>query len=481
MSESTYTQPGPAARFPLMPRGSLGLKLLLVCLLVLLMGVPLIFVSEMVRERENRASEVTSELSQLAGGSQLVGGPMLLVPYTKPERYTDNDGVARERMVEGNYVVFAQDGSADATLQSETDSRRGIYRAARYSAATHFTARFEPAAAMEGVDPRYMFDWSGAKIVMFVRDARAIRSAAELQISNGETAMLEPLSDIAVRRLEHGDAYGRFTPASNFQAFGALVPFEGAPEPFSVETDLTVGGAQWFGLAAFAQNTEASIRGDRSDAGSQGYFQSKSGMDLSQDGFAVSWEVPYIARGLDKGGDLANLDLGQLASRDMAVTFVSADDVYQGVKRAVEYAILFIGIVFLAVLIFEALSGKRAHPAQYILVGLAQSIFYLLLLSITELIGFNAAFAIAAFATVALLAYYAGASSGSLRVGLGAFVGLSVLYGVMYVLMTIEDFAFFSGSVIAFVVIAAAMIATSRINWYGASKRVAAAGEAASG
>jgi inner membrane protein len=133
----------------------------------------------------------------------------------------------------------------------------------------------------------------------------------------------------------------------------------------------------------------------------------------------------------------------------------------------VRYGIMFIGIVFLSALIFEAVSGRKAHPAQYILVGLAQCVFYLLLLSMTEIIGFTVAFAIAAAATVSLLGYYAGASFQSGAIGARALVGLGVLYGAMYVLMTLEDFAMFAGSVVAFVVIAATMIATRRIDWYG--------------
>jgi inner membrane protein len=151
----------------------------------------------------------------------------------------------------------------------------------------------------------------------------------------------------------------------------------------------------------------------------------------------------------------------------MAVSFVSSDNIYQGVARAVRYGIMFIGIVFLATLIFEAVSGRKAHPAQYILVGLAQCVFYLLLLSMTEIIGFGVSLFIAAAATVALLSYYAGASFQSGAVGARALIGLAALYGAMYVLMTLEDFALFAGSVVAFVVIAATMIATRRIDWYG--------------
>ena len=170
---------------------------------------------------------------------------------------------------------------------------------------------------------------------------------------------------------------------------------------------------------------------------------------------------------MEKAADLNSFNLGLAAQRDMAVSFVASDDIYQGVARAVRYAIMFIGIVFLATLIFEAVSGKKAHPAQYILVGLAQCVFYLLLLSMTELIGFSWAFVIAAGATVGLLAYYAGAAFNSRAIGMRALISLAALYAAMYVLMTLEDFALLAGSVVAFAVLTAAMLATRRINWYG--------------
>ncbi len=120
--------------------------------------------------------------------------------------------------------------------------------------------------------------------------------------------------------------------------------------------------------------------------------------------------MPFVARGIEKAADLTTFNLGAAASRDMAVSLVASDDIYTGVARAVRYGVMFIGIVFLATLVFEAVSGKKAHPAQYVLVGLAQCVFYLLLLSLTELMGFSAAFITAAAATVGLLSYYASAT-----------------------------------------------------------------------
>jgi inner membrane protein len=456
----------------LIPRGSLGLKLLLVCLLVLIMGIPLLVVGGLVAERENRAREVTAQIGGAAGGSQVVGGPLLLVPYSRTVEVTDDQGRTQRRAERGSYVIFPETGTANTQLAVQ-DRHSGIYRAAIYTATTDFDARFTPATAMQGVDNSYVLDWSQARVVMFVSDSRAIRDAAELRFADGSTATLEPISDLSLAA--PAPDYSRpgifSSPTApvptGLQAFAAPARFTGAPHDFSVETRLVLTGAERFSVAAFAQDTTTTIRGDRRDARAEGYFQSGEAPQRTDDGFAVSWRVPFVARGIEKAADLNSFNLGLAAQRDMAVSFVSSDNIYQGVMRAVRYGIMFIGIVFLATLIFEAVSGRKAHPAQYILVGLAQCVFYLLLLSMTEIIGFTPAFFIGAAATVGLLAFYAGSSFSSAAVGIRALVGLALLYGAMYVLMTLEDFALFAGSIVAFAVIAATMIATRRIDWYG--------------
>lgn len=455
----------------LIPRGSLGLKLLLVCFLVLVMGVPLLVVGALVGERQSRAAQVTAEIGDATGGPQVIGGPMLLVPYQRAVSATDEQGRVQSRIERGTFVVFAETGSANAAL-TVTDRRIGIYRAATYRVVSEFTASFRPIEAVRGVAEDYRFDWSQARIAMFVADSRAIRNAAELRFADGTTATLEPVSDLSLAAPSPSYArpglYSAPTPPlpTSLQAFAAPARLSG-PADFAVETRLELTGAQRFSIAAFAQDTTAAIRGNRRDTRGEGYFQSNETLEATDEGFAVSWRVPFVARGIEKAADLASFNLGVVAGRDMAVSFVSSDDIYQGVARAVRYGIMFIGIVFLATLIFEAVSGRKAHPAQYILVGLAQCVFYLLLLSITEIIGFTPAFVIAAAATVLLLAYYAGASFGASAVGVRALIGLTLLYGAMYVLMTLEDFALFAGSVVAFAVIAATMIATRRIDWYG--------------
>ena len=151
----------------------------------------------------------------------------------------------------------------------------------------------------------------------------------------------------------------------------------------------------------------------------------------------------------------------------MTVQFVSLDNPYQTVNRALKYSVLFIGLVFLAYFLFEVIVGVRVHPAQYILIGLAQSIFYLLLLAFAERIGSTAAFLMSAGATIAATAGYAGAVFGAREYILRAGVVFTLVYALLYSLMRMQDFALMIGALASFIAIAMTMYLTRNLNWYG--------------
>lgn len=145
---------------------------------------------------------------------------------------------------------------------------------------------------------------------------------------------------------------------------------------------------------------------------------------------------------------------------------IRAVDTYRSVNRSLKYVLLFLGLVFLTYFIFEATSGRRVHPAQYILVGTAQIIFFLLLLSLAEKIGFDLAFLVAGSATVALLSTNAGWVFSSRTQGLRALAIFSLLYTLIYLLLRVEEDALLIGALTSFLAVAAAMYFTRNIDWY---------------
>jgi inner membrane protein len=157
-----------------------------------------------------------------------------------------------------------------------------------------------------------------------------------------------------------------------------------------------------------------------------------------------------------------------LDDTELGVSFVEVADPYQSVSRALKYVPLFLGLVFLSYFVFEATTGNRIHPAQYILVGVAQLIFYLLLLSLAERIGFDFGFLIAAVATVGLLAANAGWIFASRTQGARALAIFSLVYGLIYMLLRLEDNALLVGAIASFIAVAAVMYFTRKIDWYSA-------------
>jgi inner membrane protein len=139
------------------------------------------------------------------------------------------------------------------------------------------------------------------------------------------------------------------------------------------------------------------------------------------------------------------------------------------VQRSLKYALMFVGLVFLAYFLFETMQKRRVHPAQYVLIGLAQIIFYLLLLSLAERVGFDLGFAIAATATVTLISAYAGWVFNQAKQGYIALAAFTALYALIYILMRLEDWALLVGAVASFAAIAAVMYFTRNIDWYGTS------------
>ena len=150
----------------------------------------------------------------------------------------------------------------------------------------------------------------------------------------------------------------------------------------------------------------------------------------------------------------------------LRVSFIEVADPYQSVTRSLKYVLLFLGLIFVSYFVFEVTTGKRVHPAQYVLVGIAQIIFYLLLLSLAERIGFDLSFMLAGGATVALLSANAGWVFSSRLQGIRAAAIFTLLYALIYLLLRLEDNALLVGALASFLAVAAAMYFTRGIDWY---------------
>ncbi len=434
----------------------MGLKLIVVCGLALLMTIPALFVYSLVNERTERAKEVTDEISGLVGGRQTFLGPTLAIPYAVPTQTVAGTTVVTAASDHGVYFVFP--AQAEATVKTHTEERhRSLFKVPVFQAEIKFEATFDltgvPAAAPAGA----VLDWSRAEIVVGVSDARGALADATMSI-NAKTNTLVPAEN--VEDISGGDQ----DPHVNLKFFGVKAAEIAQPNAeFQVASSLRFSGAQRIAVLAYGKTTHLKMEGDWPNPSFDGGFLPVD-RSVSKQGFSGDWSVPFMARGVRAEGrsnSFAGLD-----ATNLGVSFVEVADPYQSVNRSLKYALLFLGLLFLSYFVFEVTTGKRVHPAQYILVGVAQIIFYLLLLSLAERIGFDWGFLIAGAATVILLSVNAAWIFVSRGQGFRALVCFSVLYALIYLLLRLEDNALLVGAVASFLAIAAVMYFTRKIDWY---------------
>lgn len=444
----------------LLPRRSTGLKLILVCALALAMAIPALFVYGVVNERTMGAERALAEVSTKAGGRQNVLGPFLAVPFSRAP-----DPQKPEHIVYGLAVAFATSGTIEADVTVE-ERVRGIYRVPVFAADIVMAGKIDPQTLRDAVPADATALWNDARLYLGVTDPRGLR---------GEMIVRDATSRLEVEPVSHtyrqsGDYQP--VPWTGLDTLAAAriedLATRGAPLDLSVQ--FTLGGAERLAFAPFARDTVVEMTSNWDSPSFTGAVLpvSHNAGEADVDGFSARWDVPYLARGIAGAGTL--IDLTQLTSwdqKDMAVRFIQPANPYQSVERSLKYGAMFIGFVFLAWFLFEVSEQARAHPAQYILLGLAQTIFYLLLLAFAERMGFDLAFAIAATMTVGLIALYSANVFRSAMAGIKALGVLTGIYSLIYVLMRAEDHALLAGALASFIAIALTMFMTRNVDWYG--------------
>ncbi len=346
-----------------------------------------------------------------------------------------------------------------AVVKTATEERRrSLFKVPVFRADLQLDATFDLTGVPAAAPPHAELDWSRAEIVVGVSDARGALADATLT-AGGKTMTLVP-AQIAQDISIGGDQNQRI----KVTLFGAKADEVAKPNAqFNVTSALRFSGARRIAVLAYGKTTHLTMQGDWPSPGFDGGFLPLN-RTVTSNGFTAEWSVPFIARGVRAEGESDSIS--GLDATALGVSFVEVADPYQSVNRSLKYVVLFLGLLFLSYFVFEVTTGKRVHPAQYVLVGIAQIIFYLLLLSLAERIGFDLGFLIAGGATVALLSANAGWVFASRLQGIRALAIFTLLYALIYMLLRLEDNALLVGAIASFVAVAAAMYLTRSIDWY---------------
>ncbi len=423
-----------------------GFKVLLIVILTVAMAVPLFFIQLALSDREQTAAGAATDIGAGWGGPQVVAGPVLLVPYT----------VNREQLVNGAPMAVDQNLTAmllpenlNVEVRAASGARwRGIFEVPVYKAGIHVRASFDKAAMAKMMPSDAKVRWDEARIAIRVSDAHGLADNVVLNL-NGHAVPFESGVDVDDSRL------------SGIQAAAGL----NGPADLNLDTGFTLRGSREFSVSPLGRRTTATLESDWHSPSFFGAFL-PTDRDVSQSGFKASWTVPYLARGFGQSFENASSQMQLLPQPAFGARFYQPVDYYQLVARSLKYAILFVALAFLVFFVVETVSPQRLHAVQYALVGSAQVLFYLLLLSLSEHIGFALSYLVASAATVVLTALYASSVLASRMRAAALFAVLSALYGLLYVILSAEDYALLIGSGLLFSALAATMFVTRKINWY---------------
>ena len=429
-----------------MLKNLLSHKITLLLGLFLLLQLPLNSIMGLNAERQAYRSEAISQITASSSGPQRLTGPVLVIPYEETSReYVEAEKKYKIYVTSKQHLLLPEDLKVEGKLQVEP-RKLGIYQSqlfnSQFSLNGHFVINGLEALQKENITLGQPY------LAVMIADARGILQVPALQW--GE----QSLSFQPGARFGNGDQ-GMHTPLppASLQS-GASIPFHFA---------LTLQGTDHFALVPVGANSQLTLTSNWPHPSFIGNYLPRQ-HQINDKGFTANWQSSWFANNLQERFSSEAVSVDTLPA--FTVSLIEPVDHYQQNERASKYGILFIGLTFLSFFLFELLKKLRLHPIQYLLVSMAQIIFYLVLLALSEQIGFSLAYLAASLACVGLLAYYASHLLGSLKRGLGFAFLLSLLYAILYGLMQAEEIALLLGSGLLFVVLAIVMVVTRKVDWY---------------
>lgn len=428
-------------------------------LLMLVLLIPLNMIEDLVTERENRKLEVDSEITSQWGGPQTILGPILVVPYRYVSEASDASGSSRMGTSQLYFLPKHLDIATDIKAERRAKS---IYEVLVYGGTAKLTGDFTGLTKSRTDVAPEMIDWSGAKLLIGIADASAIRG---MTIAVGDQA---PIGEDALQR----DA----SLSSSLALAAALTAADVAkPLKFSISIDFRGSSALRFAPIADVTNVKLAADWPHPD------FQGRTLPDqrtITDTGFDASWSLGALTRGFPSTWRIGEANPETLWNTTVGVAFVEPGDVHQQTDRILKYGVLVIALTFATIFISGLFAkkppeGKKVHPIQYLMVGAALCLFYLLLLSLSEHIAFLQAYVIASVADIVMIAWYAWRTM-SRMLGYATAAILGAVQAYVYDLLQMDDYALLAGTIALFVALLAAMIVTRNIDWYRIGKEKAA-------
>jgi inner membrane protein len=445
-------------------RSSLTLKLVIIGILtggLLILTIPLFVV---INDREERRDDVVEEISSKWGRDQTIFGPVLTVPYhhTIVNRSSNGRSSTTKKT---QFLHFLPDTlEINATVVPEM-KYRGIFETVVYKSVLKIRGSFGD------------LDWDLAR----VEETEILKERASLCIGIPDVRGIREATSITFLGQKLEAKPGLPTQEVLSSGISSLINLKDDNGSMVFDIELHLDGSSSLAFSPLGKTTSIEMNSPWSAPSFDGAFLPLE-KNIGTDGFSAFWKVLHLNRSIPhawtgaapSSGGGANWKNGQLFAGpanilgDFAfgVKFYMPNDVYQKTTRMAKYAILFLVFGFTSFFFTEILQKAQVHPIQYLLIGFAILVFYLLLLSLSEHFGFDRAYLVSTAAVVFLIGSYASAILSSQKLAISVSAVLSILYGYLYVILQLESYALLMGSLGLFGALALAMFFTRKIDWY---------------
>jgi inner membrane protein len=423
-------------------KSKLLIKGLMIGVLVLLLLVPAFFVQDLIKEREQRQKEAVTEVSSKWAGRQNITGPVLVIPFD--EKITASNGtVSHSRQL----AYFLPDKLDMKSTVAPVKKYRGIYEVMLYTADVAISGKFSPLPLTKIKVNSADVLWNEAYICMGITDSRGLKEEINMKWNDSLLSLAPQLINNAVFKEAFVSPVSLAeTDIINGISFSGSIQVSGSEQlmytPVGKETTVTMQSA-W---------------PDPSFTGSQLPVTS----DIADSGFSAQWKSLSLTRSFPQQW---RNDSYILSAASFGTDLFIPVNGYQKTMRSVKYAILCILLTFTAFFLIETTNKKSVHPVQYALIGFALILFYTLLLSFSEYVGFNTAYGIAALATVGLITWFVKGLLGSSKLSMLLSFVLVLLYSYVFTILQLQDYALLLGSVGLFLTLAVVMYFSRKIQW----------------
>lgn len=432
---------------------SITIRMLMVGILILVLLIPLSYIKSLIKERSYRQEEVVSEINQKWGNEILLYGPVLKIPYQihnlkktwddKTKSYTEEDIITIKHA-----FFFPNTLDINANIESETLGR-SIYESVVYTANMKITGSFTtPVFEIQDIKKTDVL-WNKATVIINSTNLKGIRNNLELKLEEDSYPLISRYSQ---------NSYTN-TLETKFLKESSL-PVE---KDISFNLDIAINGSEQLRFIPVGRETNVSMVSNWASPSFNGnYLPNTKTKEITKDGFKANWKVLQINREFEQEffGELPQID-----SSAFGVKLLIPVDEYQKSERAAKYGYLVIALTFLVFFLIQTISKIDIHPFQYLMIGLALTMFYTLLISISEHSSFLHAYLIAGIAVVLLISVYSKAILKSFKFMIFIAASLATLYTFIFVIIQLENYALLVGSIGLFLILGTIMMISRKIDW----------------